>query len=403
MIQDEGDTICLAGKNDIAVDCLAHLIEIGIKPERLCVVLNKDDLGRSTWQHSLGFHAQRSGVKICTLESVKPLRNLWFFSVEFDRLLKPSEFACNRLFNIHFSKLPAYRGVSTSVWPILRGESESGVTFHRIDAGIDTGPVLHQRVFRLGADWTARDLYFRYLKEGVSLFRESIAKLRSGEAEEIPQDDSAASLFRRRDIDFGNLALDYAHPASRLYAQIRAYTFWEYQLPKVDGRKVWSANILPGPASGVPGSFRPIGAWRGVVSASDADLEVRFSPYDELYAWAAGESASLPELTSVPDVDLQDVQEWSAMMKEANGGNVSALNILADAGASVSKANRRGTTPLMYAFNRMITKGDDSAFRALLDLGADPRACDQHGRSINDYVPEQEKARLASSYPTIFR
>ncbi|MEY4854287.1 MAG: Methionyl-tRNA formyltransferase [Verrucomicrobiota bacterium] len=393
---------CLAGKNDIAVGCLQHLLSLGIEPGRIRVILNKDDVGRSTWQQSLGFHARRAGVACATLDEMKTVKDLWFFSVEFDRILKPAEFSSDWLFNVHFSKLPAYRGVATSVWPILRGERETGVTFHRIDAGIDTGPILCQRTFPIGASWTARDLYFRYLAEGLSLFREALELLRSGQARDVPQDESAASLFRRRDLDYGKLAVDTSLGVSQVCAQLRAYSFWEYQLPSIGGRKVWSASIIPGSATAAAGTVRPTGTWHGVLSVADGDLELRYSPYEELYAWAAGVGQPLA-LAEVPDLDLQDVQGWSAMMKAANAGNVAALRALAAAGASVTKANRRGTTPLMYAFTRMLELGDADAFRALVELGADPSARDQHGRTIADYLPADAKPRLQAEYPEIFR
>jgi len=403
LFKDSGAQFCLAGKNDIAVGCLHHLLSLGIEPRRIRVVLNKDDAGRSTWQHSLGFHARRAGVATATLDEMKMVKDLWFFSVEFDRILKPAEFASDRLFNVHFSKLPAYRGVATSVWPILRGERETGVTFHRIDAGIDTGPVLLQRTFPLVTDWTARDLYFKYLAEGLILFRDAVELLSSGKSCESPQEESGASLFRRRDLDYGNLVIDTSLSASQVSAQIRAYSFWEYQLPRIGGRKVWSASILPGIPSAAAGTVRTAGPWRGVLSVVDGDLELRYSPYEDLYAWAAGEQRPSPNLTEVPDLDLQDAQGWSAMMKAANAGNIAALRALAKSGASATKANKRGTTPLMYAFTRMVETGDDGAFRTLLELGADPFASDQHGRTIADYLPAHVKARFESGFPSIFR
>ncbi len=400
--QDKSAVFCVAGKNDIAVRCLVHLLELGLEPAQLCAVLNKDDIGRSAWQHSLGFHARRLGIRVCELDEIKPLMGLWLFSVEFDRILRPEEFASRRLYNVHFSKLPAYRGVATSVWPILRGERETGVTFHGIDAGVDTGPIYHQRVFALGDSWTARDLYFRYLSEGFVLFCESLDLLRAGALVPSPQDEASATLFRRRDLDFKRLVVDPALSAREVHNQIRAYSFWEYQLPLIAGRKVWSSRRIPGPAGGPPGALRELDRWHSILSAADGDLEIHFSPYDELYAWANGGSA-MPDLKSVPDLELEDAQGWSAMMKAANSGNTTAIRALVMAGASPKRANRRGTTPLMYAFSRMIEKKDAMAFRLLLELGADPMARDQHDRSISDYVSAADREKLRLEFPSIFQ
>ncbi len=396
------DLICVAGKNDIAVSCLEHLLELGVDPGRLCVVLNGGDDGRSTWQRSLAFHARMSGVAARTLDDVRKIDRLWFFSVEFDRILKPADFASDRLYNVHFSKLPAYRGVATSVWPILRGERETGVTFHRIDSGVDTGPIVHQKVFPIGQDWTARDLYFRYLEEGAALFREAISMLKSGTAVETPQTELGASCHRRRDLDYRSLSIDTTLPADRILAQIRAYSFWEYQLPVIAGRKIWSAKIGSGPASGPAGTVRMKGSHRGILCSPDADIELWFSPYEEVYGWALGDSARVPDLAEVPDLDLQDAQGWSAMMKAAHSGNSPAIRLLASAGASVARPNRRGTTPLMYAFTRMVRVGDATAFKELLALGADPASRDQHGKSIVDYAPESLAPELRRNFPDIF-
>jgi hypothetical protein len=148
--------------------------------------------------------------------------------------------------------------------------------------------------------------------------------------------------------------------------------------------------------------LRAIDPCRSVLSASGGDLEIWFSPYDELYDWANGASA-MPDLSQMPDLELEDAQGWSAMMKAAHSGNTSALRALAFAGASPIRANRRGTTPLMYAFTRMIERQDPLPFRLLLELGADPFARDQHERSILDYAPAKELPKLRSEFPAIFR
>ena len=396
--------LCIAGKNNIAVDYLACLLESGLPASRLSVVLCQVDEGRSTWQRSLGFYAKKWGVKIRSLDEVKALPELRFFSVEFDRILKPTEFKSGYLYNLHFSKLPAYRGVATSVWPILKQEVESGVTFHRIDAGVDTGPILGQRTFTLGEDWTARELYNRYLTEGVKLFCQAFLDLCNDVNIETPQDESCASLYRRRDLDYGSLTVDLTRSAREVLAQIRAYSFWEYQLPLLGGRKVWSARILPGAPAGHVGLLRNTDKWHARLSLIDGELEVWFSPYDELFAWAKGELGSgPPDFSAVPNLDLQDPQGWSALMQAAHFGNIQAIQKLIAGGASINSANLRGTTPLMYAFSRAMNSSDSAALREMLNLGADAELCDQHGKRIADYYLEAGRLDLLSDFPEIHR
>lgn len=400
----EGEIICLAGKNQVAVDCLDSLLASGVPSRQLCVIGNRDDNGKNTWQPSLLFAAGMRGVRVATLESLYAEKGLWFFSAEYDRIIKPSFFASKRLFNIHFSLLPAYRGVYTSIWPVLRGEKVTGVTFHEIDAGIDTGPIMLQRAFEIVPDWTARDLYFAYQSAGAELFRAALRALGEGTLRPVPQDDRKASLFMRRDIDFSNIRIDLHADACKIHDALRAYTFWEYQLPTVSGRKVWRSRILGGKPSGLPGTVTHLDAWRALVSGNDGDVEIRFSPYDELFAWAKGEpGAAAPDWAAVPDLDLMNARGWSALMVAAFHGNIDAVRALVEAGASPEAANLRGTTPLMYAFARMNQTGDSAVFTYLLSAGAQADRRDAKGLNLSDYAPPELRGNLASRFPSIFR
>ena len=171
----ETPRICIAGKNDIAANCLLYLLRAGVPPAGICVVANRCDTGRHTWQHSLIATARQNGVAIWPVEEVKKLPDIRFFSLEHDRILRPKAFATPHLYNLHFSKLPAYRGVSTSVWPLINQEKESAVTLHRIDEGIDTGTILAQRAFSLTEGMTAGELYAEYTRQGEALFHAEIS------------------------------------------------------------------------------------------------------------------------------------------------------------------------------------------------------------------------------------
>ena len=130
--------ICIAGKNNIAIDVCSYAVEKYGK-DRILVVLNKTDNGINTFQRSFKQYAELNGLTIVQLEDVYKLKDIIFLSLEFDRIIRPCLFETRKLFNIHFSLLPAYKGMYTSALPILNGEKKTGVTLHCIDAGIDTG------------------------------------------------------------------------------------------------------------------------------------------------------------------------------------------------------------------------------------------------------------------------
>ena len=154
--------LIIAGKNNIAVDVLKFALDNLNMP--IFVVLNKTENFQNNFQKSLGFYAKRWNVTIKKLEDIYDLNDSIFLSLEFDRIIKPDLFKSKNLFNIHFSLLPAYKGMYTSALPILNGEDKSGVTLHRIDSGIDTGEIIAQTEIKINYKDTARDLYIKYIE-----------------------------------------------------------------------------------------------------------------------------------------------------------------------------------------------------------------------------------------------
>lgn len=73
------------------------------------------------------------------------------------------------IINIHPSLLPYYRGPVPTAWAILNGESQFGITIHKVDAGIDTGDILVQASYPIGDDETGFELYLRAMALGASL------------------------------------------------------------------------------------------------------------------------------------------------------------------------------------------------------------------------------------------
>ena len=125
--------VCVAGKNDISVEILEYLVERQEDRYEIGVVCNKNETGKDSWQKSLRYHAKKMGIREYALQEIYNMQQVLFLSLEFDQIIRPQKFADARLYNIHFSLLPHYRGMYTAVLPILYGETRSGVTLHRID------------------------------------------------------------------------------------------------------------------------------------------------------------------------------------------------------------------------------------------------------------------------------
>ncbi len=113
--------------------------------------------------------------------------------------------------NLHGSLLPKYRGAAPIQWAIAMGETITGVTTMRIDAGLDTGDILQQAEERINPEDTAGTLGPRLAQAGAELMIGTLAGLKSGSITPRPQDDSQATLAPILKREDG--LLDFTHTA----------------------------------------------------------------------------------------------------------------------------------------------------------------------------------------------
>lgn len=122
----------------------------------------------------------------------------------FDRILPESIYSPPRLgcWNLHLGDPERYRGAYPNIRALRNGDSSYAVALHRVDGGIDTGPLLSKASFPIDPGFTGRDLYERMVEEGFELFRSCFADLLSGAALSMtrPQADAQAETFYRREL-----------------------------------------------------------------------------------------------------------------------------------------------------------------------------------------------------------
>jgi len=248
--------ICIAGKNDIASNGLEFVNKEYGQSHDVVALPNANDTGKHSWQKSLLATATSLNIPVVgRIEELYNIKDLLFVSLECDKLIKVDKFCSRRLYNIHFSRLPQYRGMYTSIMPILDGRKTSGVTLHVIDYGIDTGDIIAFREFEIDDNDTSRDLYFKYNSYAFDLFSSSIENLITGNFKARPQDVEGASYYSKSSIDFSRLHVDLRKTAFEVKNQIRAYAFVEYQLPVVFGKDICFAEILPERSRLKPGTL----------------------------------------------------------------------------------------------------------------------------------------------------
>ncbi len=159
--------------------------------------------------------------------------------------------------NVHASLLPRWRGAAPIQAAIKAGDAQTGITIMRMDAGLDTGPMLGQRAIPISPDDTGASMHDKLAALGGSLLLELLPPYLRGELLPAPQDDSRqtyAPMLKKEDG-----AIDWAQPALVVERQVRAYhpwpgtyTTWEGQALKVlpgGGETEHSPRVLPGAAA----------------------------------------------------------------------------------------------------------------------------------------------------------
>ena len=120
----------------------------------------------------------------------------------------------------HPSLLPKHRGPSSINWPIIQGETRTGLTVFWPDEGLDTGPVLLQKEVEIAPDDTLGSLYFdKLFPIGIEAMVEALDIVKSGTAPRVPQDESQATYegwCRGRDV-----IVDWSRPIGDVYNLIR--------------------------------------------------------------------------------------------------------------------------------------------------------------------------------------
>jgi methionyl-tRNA formyltransferase len=126
--------------------------------------------------------------------------------------------------NLHASLLPKYRGAAPLQWAIANGESVTGVTTMRIDAGLDTGDILMQREISIAAEDTAETLGPKLASIGADLMVETLRGLDNGQVHPTPQDHSLATLAPILKKEDGRM--DFARTAKDLFNRLRGFQPW---------------------------------------------------------------------------------------------------------------------------------------------------------------------------------
>jgi methionyl-tRNA formyltransferase len=176
--------------------------------------------------------------------------------VGYGRIIPPWMLDLPRLgnINLHASLLPKYRGAAPIQWAMASGETITGNTTMRIDAGLDTGDILLQQELGIAPDDTSETLAPRLAATGADLMIETLRGLQAGTIEPRKQDNELASLapiLRKEDglIDFSRSAAEIINRMRGFQPWPGAYTTFRDKKLQILKAAISSESVSPGELS----------------------------------------------------------------------------------------------------------------------------------------------------------
>jgi|SRR6185437_1981645 len=159
------------------------------------------------------------------------------------------------IINVHASLLPKYRGAAPIQWALANGETTTGVTTMRIDAGLDTGVMLLKKETEIGEEENALELGTRLATMGADLLIETLESIEKGSARPEPQDSSQASYAPILKKEDGRI--DWKLPARTIANRTRGFLPWPGTYSTFRGQllHIWKARAADRTFGGAAGEL----------------------------------------------------------------------------------------------------------------------------------------------------
>lgn len=232
-------------------------------------------VARIAAEHGIPVYAPDEVNHPLWVDRIRALNPEVIFSFYYRELLCDDILQCAKAgaFNLHGSLLPAYRGRAPLNWVLVNGETETGVTLHRMLSRADAGNIIAQQRVAIESSDDAITLHRKLCAAAKTLLHAVLPAIEKQDFTEAKQDESRASYFGRRTPEDGRL--DWERPAQALHNLVRAVTDpWPGAYSFVGAHKfiVWKTRVRQDVAPTRPGTVLSVAPL--LVATCDGALEI---------------------------------------------------------------------------------------------------------------------------------
>lgn len=211
--------------------------------------------------------------KVCTI-SCDVILSVGFMNIFPAKIISLPKIAC---INAHAGALPRYRGRYPLNWAIYNGEKEFGITVHGVDEGVDSGPILLQKLFPIREVDVAEDVYGKMVKNMPSVVHEALVDIWSGNYSPVAQKEGEAIYYPN--VPDEVFRVNWFDCARDILNQIRAFSNVQsgvYCFCKNEKIYILQAQAVVSPVyRGVPGHVVDVGKGFCLVKTLDGLIDVK--------------------------------------------------------------------------------------------------------------------------------
>ena len=171
--------------------------------------------------------------------------------------------------NIHASLLPRWRGAAPIQRCIQAGDEKTGITIMQMEAGLDTGPMLHVEAIEIGPRETGGELHDRLAPIGAQALMTALDKLQANQLSPQQQDDALANYAHK--LEKQQAKIDWQQPAVDIDRMVRAFNPWPVAFSELDGKplRVWQTQLTDSKSQAQPGTIEAADANGLAVATAD--------------------------------------------------------------------------------------------------------------------------------------